>query len=693
MATIAGLSGLAITQPLLDVFGRNSEFFVSARLDPGTIVRFALIVALVPTAVLWLVGVLGSAVNRRVGDLLHQLTVGLLAAAFAAGVLRQIGPDRLAVALVVAALAAGGAALLEHRIAPFRNLLQFLAVANVAFLVLFLFASRTSELLHPAPVKVGHVEVPDPKHPIVFLILDEFPLATILGPAGMINAERFPNLARLSTESTWFRNSASTASVTHRAVPAMLSGRSGDPDALPILADHPRNLVTLLGHDYEVHSYELLTDLCPDDVCAAQAPGTLGQALHDATVFYGHHELPATLRAHLPPIDAGWGGFGGLSSDDVTPAATDQAAGGSDEGSTTSTTLAINTAHPNAKLDALGKTGRSPQAQSELGYKLADAIDDRPALNFIHLGFPHAPWRATPFGHFGTAFPPRIKEEDSPGFEFSTRQIFQMHTLQAMAADQLLGHLIDHLEDIGVWDEAMVVVTSDHGTSLLPPVFGRDVVAANADSVLRNLFFIKDSGQKEGDLRDDPASVLDVLPSMIDLLGIETDWRFEGHSLFDGSRPTATRRVSDDVDPLFEVADRLNSRFRDGTVDGLAAFGELGDLIGRSVDDATIGSPSSLRLHMIQRPMMASLPNPPNDTMPYFLNGTVDTDDGQPPAEFVIAVNGDIAGIGGGFVPEGGRFAWRAYVTDRYRRGANDVVGYEVERRGDDTILHPIAED
>ena len=44
---ILGLSGLAVTQPLLDLFGRNPEFFVAGRYNAGQIVWFALVVAFV----------------------------------------------------------------------------------------------------------------------------------------------------------------------------------------------------------------------------------------------------------------------------------------------------------------------------------------------------------------------------------------------------------------------------------------------------------------------------------------------------------------------------------------------------------------------------------------------------------------------------------------------------------------------
>ena len=48
---ILGLSSLAVAQPLLDLFGRNPEFFVAGNYSTGQIVWFALLITLVPPLV------------------------------------------------------------------------------------------------------------------------------------------------------------------------------------------------------------------------------------------------------------------------------------------------------------------------------------------------------------------------------------------------------------------------------------------------------------------------------------------------------------------------------------------------------------------------------------------------------------------------------------------------------------------
>ena len=80
------------------------------------------------------------------------------------------------------------------------------------------------------------------------------------------------------------------------------------------------------------------------------------------------------------------------------------------------------------------------------------------------------------------------------------------------------------------------MVTSDHGSNLTPPDLGRmRITDANREEAYRVPLFIKAPGQTVGEVRDDSAQVIDVVPSIVDLLDAEVDWEFDGHSLFDGS--------------------------------------------------------------------------------------------------------------------------------------------------------------
>ena len=65
----------------------------------------------------------------------------------------------------------------------------------------------------------------NPEHPVVMLLLDEFPLTSLLDSKGQVDARLYPNFAKLAGQSTWYRNATAVSGLTQWAVPAMLSGR------------------------------------------------------------------------------------------------------------------------------------------------------------------------------------------------------------------------------------------------------------------------------------------------------------------------------------------------------------------------------------------------------------------------------------------------------------------------------------
>jgi hypothetical protein len=261
--------------------------------------------------------------------------------------------------------------------------------------------------------------------------------------------------------------------------------------------------------------------------------------------------------------------------------------------------------------------------------------------------------------------------------------------MQVGAVDGMIGHLTAHLKDTGAWDDATVVVTSDHGIDITPPGFTRTPSADNRDELFRIPLFIKAPGQTRGEVRDDPASTVDVLPSLVDLLDIEADWSFEGHSLFDGSEPKMERLLTSDVQAVFDVAARQAAQFPRGQGwDDLAAVGQGEDLVGRPVSDYVAGAPSDLTLRFDRRDLLANLSL--TGEVPYSLRGWLTGSGGTPP-ELIVALNGTLAGAIGGYRPDGDSWLFSGLMANYFVDGPNDVVAYQVERAGDRVILHEVA--
>ncbi len=692
---ILGLSALAVVQPLLDLFGKNPEFFVAGDYSRGQIVAFALLIAIVPPLVGTAIVAIATAINPKAGTIAFMAVAGIFAAAFVLAVLRTAGLEVLVPVLLLGIAGAVAVVWLVQRTTGGRLLVTYLAAANLLFVGMFLFASPAADLVRGASAAdVGTVSLETPAGPVVVIILDEFPAATIMRADGTINAERYPGFAALASVSTWFRNASSQYNLTHQAVPSILDGHLAEDGALPVYADYPENLFTLLGAVVPVYRYESVTDMCPESVCAAAEGQSLAQAIEDASIVYGHRVLPGTFRDELPAIDNSWGAYGAPAAADAAPtSAGDDAQVGEpgnagDVADGTEPPSYINQAY--SRWQGLAADERSPAGQASILQSGIEAITEEPALHFSHVALPHRPWVLTADGLTSSFTPTLIRDDADPAFEFENRMEYQFHAMQVGAADTLIVQLLDRLRSLPNWEDTLLVVTSDHGSNLTPPDLGRmRITDANVDEALRVPLFIKAPGQTEGEVRDDPVQNLDVLPSIVDLLDAEVDWEFDGHSLYDGSEATIEPRVSPDVDAVIDIAARRAEEFPHGDDwVALAAVGDNGDLVGEDVDALTLGDPSEMSVSIDQADQFASLPTPQGQ-IPLGLSGTV-VASSEPP-ELVVAINGRIAGVIGGYSPSGDDWSFLGFVADLYADGANDVVVYEVTRDPDPT-LHEVSQ-
>jgi hypothetical protein len=509
---------------------------------------------------------------------------------------------------------------------------------------------------------------------VVVIVLDEFPAATIMRGDGSINGDRFPGFAELASLSTWVRNVSSPDNLTTRAVPSLLDGRLPLDGSWPTYDDHPRNLFTLLGDAVPVHAYEPVTALCPPGICTDS-----------------EQRSPLRGLAGRGGEGAGARGRGVARSPAVDPP------GAMDCGVVDQREVLWDYEYwDEAITEWHSRPGdeRSPQGQASILSERIEAIDAEPALHFVHVALPHRPWYLSPSGYSTSWAPPLIRDPADPAYAFENRMEFQLHSMQVGFVDTQISALLDRLRALPNWADVLLIVTSDHGTNITPPDVGRfPVTPENRDEVFRVPLFIKAPGQAEGAVRDDPAQLIDVLPSIVDLLDIEVQWEFDGHSLYDGSIHTVAPLVCTDVAAVLDIAARRAQQFPHGEDwVGLAAVGVNGDLVGREVADIPIAEASDFVAVIDQRAQFPALPLG-DVAMPFAISGSVVGP--TPPPEFVVAVNGRVAGILGGYQqasdgqPYVGRFM--GYLADFYREGSNSVAVYEVSRDGDAVSLHPLA--
>jgi hypothetical protein len=663
---LGALWALAFAQPLFNLLGRNAEFFVAHGSTTGDILLLAFGYALVPpllgASIVWGLG--------RIRPALGWAAMLVLVALIVAGLLLPPAGDVFSgsgVAVPVALILGAGAAALYARVAGVRSFVTVLSPAPLIVLVLFLVVSPVRGLLSPSEAG-GSVGGPARSTvPIVHVVLDELPTSTLTDADGTIDAKLFPNIARLARESTWYRNTTTVNDLTTAAVPAQLTGERPRAHTLPITRDYPRSLFTLFEHSHELTVVEPITDLCPARLCRDDRPGTtdrLRSLESDLEVVVQQQLLPADLRTGLPSVDNVWEGFG---------QAAEPSAGGLRGGK-------------NLMPDVLARLHRDDAtAGFERVIAALDRRGGRPPLLFIHSTLPHGPWRYLPDGR---QYP--IRNKDYPGVtdgvwtgpQWQADQGFQRHVLQVQYVDRLLGRLLDALRAHDLFDEAVIVVTADHGAAFMAGQPRRPVNAANVGGIAPVPFFVKLPGQRKGRVDDSAVRTIDVLPTIAKAAGVRLPWRADGIPADERAvDPAAPIDISHAMKPKLVLQEPLGSilakrRARDEVEarllrDGLYAIGPRPELIGRRVAAGSGG-----RSVMVDDDAAV---------LPSFVSGRVGL---EPDTELAVAVNGRVEATTRVY-RDGGRSVFAALVPpSSLHEGANGVAVFAVLGGGE---LRPLG--
>jgi hypothetical protein len=508
---LLGLSSFAITQPLLDLLGKEPGFFVARQSSPLEILLLLLFLVLVPPTSLWLLGWLAARIASRAETMVHALAIAALVALIALPLLKRAAtlPN---VAVFGAALALGiGAALAERRVDALRGFFALLATAPLVFGVLFLARSDIARLT----LGVGEPEISAPviesPHPVVMLVFDELPLTSLLDERGKIDGVRYPAFARLARESSWFRDATSVDWETHQAIPALLTGRyPGARRVLPVEFEHPYNLFRFVEGSHEMEVSETQTRVyLGRDSQRAPLPLRMRLLLSDLVLVYLHVILPSAMAEELPSVTATWKDFGGIGR--------------------------VERAKAHHFVD------RPSQLRA-----FVNAIEagERPGFHFLHILLPHSIWQYLPSG---SSFSP-VRSSLGFGYFFPAddwlgMEAYQRHLLQLAFVDRLLGELLARLDELGLYDESILVVVADHGASFWPRGHLRKLEdALHPEDILSVPLFIKRPGQRQGEQSERNAEIIDVFPTIADLLDAPIPWPVDGCSLFDPDCPARVEK-------------------------------------------------------------------------------------------------------------------------------------------------------
>ena len=567
---------LGVGQPVLDLVGRNAEFFIARDSPRSDIFLTAAVWTLViPLAIVSIVELLRMRTERWGNPLLGGV-IAILIGTFLIQFLDRtpwVGsfPGFLLIAI---ALALGGVVALKFFREPaFRSIVRLGLVVPVVVAGFFLFGYPTSDLAFPSEVASRPASDRSARFPIVMVVFDELPVATLMNEDRSIDRRLFPDFADLADTSTWFRNATTVGAFTHEAVPSLLDGSYPEEDALPVAGDHPDNVFTHLAGTYEINAFEPITALCPPQICDVGPRAGFferwGSLTEDFSIIAAHLVLPDDMTGGLPAIDRQWGAF----ADQDAPA----------EG----------------RIQEVIRQ----DSRSLFDRFVADLQPGRDRFHFFHSLLPHNPWRYLPSGQEYRAIEPEpgVVGPSEDGRVWGSdawllTQGYQRHILQVQYADRLLGKTIERLRTEGMYRDALVIVTSDHGTIFETDRARRDFDPETVGGLAAIPMFVKLPGQDRAEVDDYPAQTIDLFPTIAELAGLPEPEGVPGTALFDGPRPERTSRKFGFDQQRFGVSglekyEVVEEKYRmfgatGGALDpyGIAP-GDSGGLLGRDVDE------------------------------------------------------------------------------------------------------------
>ena len=559
---IAGLSALSIAQPTYALIEANPQFLSAHAVDGWQLALLIAALSVLPPLVAAALEFLALAVGPRARAAVHSMLVGGLVAILVLQALTRLLPSSGGWWVLAVAAAAGVVSTRAYRSEAIYTLATFLSVSALVVPAAFVLDGRVRGFLAPAAdptlfdVEVGN------RVPLVVVIFDELPLASLLDAQGLaIDATLFPSFSRLAATSHWFRNATTTGAFTELAVPSLHNGRYTSSDHLinADLESYPENLFTLLGSTYDLHALASAGTLAPRlgrrlpralglEQSIEQRPGDSGASLllADVGAIVLQVVTPQPWRTRLPRIDVSWIGFWELRD-------------GDDRGG--------------------GPASRSRELRD---FVRAIHPTSRPPFVYAHPLFPHSPWDYLPSGrrYFDVDSELPARGDSWSDDEWLILQGYQRHRLQLVAADRLLGELLDRLEALQWLDDALVVVTADHGVAFVAGAPRREV-GPEHEEVLRAAIMpipllVKLPRQHEAVIDDRKVEIIDVLPTIADVLDIELPWPVDGRSLLDrtaADRPGRRLQIKRPYVRL-DLVDREHPSARDEALRLNGSFGK-----------------------------------------------------------------------------------------------------------------------
>lgn len=629
------LTSFVIAQSYYDRLSHQSEYLVDPHVTSTAIVWLVCVLSVGLPLFLIAVEALAGWGHRQLRESLH---LGVVLFCFTLLLLQIVQKAMFLPSWLMLVTALGAACALTsgyERYAGFRSIVTWGAPGIVLFPAILWMRLNAAEenMAHRATRDLTREPVP-----VVMVVFDEFCGASLLTPDRMIDSVRFPNFAKLQQEATWYRGAASVSPATASALPALLSGKYQLSIHQRSPKDLPQNLFSLLSTagQYELVAFEPLSALCPRQHAqqASHTQHTFWQTagmLNVLSHVYLYQVCPSDWHAHLPVVPPVWFGLHDTNLVDRN------------------------------RFRGCFRYGWTDRRDEQVDHFLR-CVDSTPqsVLYFAHFLIPHAPWCYFPSG---TRYAPDrdsldrlcLESDDSiMSDELGVIQNQQRHLLQVMYVDRIIGQLTARLKEVGIWDRCLLIVTADHGISFRIGQDRRQYSAGNTDELLSIPLFIKSPGQTVGEVNDLPVQSTDLLPTILDAVGIHTAAPLDGVPVSDprvGLRtqvivrdPQHDYAFSPEVLVNSQVPHILRKRFGAGTDRwNLYRIGPHSEWLGQPVQGLPLDTGVPLKLECL-RPLWPEN-SKGTELRPYHIEGRVISQSPlEQPVELIAVVDGVVCG-------------------------------------------------
>jgi arylsulfatase A-like enzyme len=168
-------------------------------------------------------------------------------------------------------------------------------------------------------------------------------------------------------------------------------------------------------------------------------------------------------------------------------------------------------------------------------YMESNAQNENPFLLFVSLATPHFPHQTAPKEYMEMYTPDKLKLEANVTDDMQEWALKELQGYYAhcTATDKAIGEIIDKAKELGIYDNSIIVFTSDHGEMMgahgYRPFMKHQAYAESSE--IPFLISYPDMEKNKGEIAEAPITTPDILPSLLSLCNITIPETIEGYDL------------------------------------------------------------------------------------------------------------------------------------------------------------------